>query len=190
MAKPTKYRRTWPKRARKMAEEGMSEKDIAASFGIHPTNFSKMKKRIPELEEALRVGKGTADRIVENALYKRACGYDYEEEVTEIKEYKNGEKVKMIKRVKKHVAPDVRAQEMWLYNREPELWKRNRDEHNSGIDPNEAAAQIREALAEMDKLDEIPNQNPKQKKKEGTQDEHTKPAKVADGQPAKAGKGK
>jgi len=153
MGAETKYRSTWPKRAKKMASEGMNEKDIAMSLGVHPTTFSHIKKKQPALREALRVGKGKVDRYVESALLKRATGYDYEEETTEVKEYKNGDRVKTIKRVKKHQPADVRAIEIFLYNRLPDDWKRNRDESAAGSTPDESARKIREALKAMTSLE-------------------------------------
>ena len=55
---------------------------------------------------------------MENALLKRALGYEYDE-IT----YENGEEVK---RVTKQVAPDITAQIFWLKNRKPQ---QRRDNH-------------------------------------------------------------
>ena len=63
------------------------------------------------------------DYQVENALLKRALGYQYDE-IT----YEDGEK---IKRVTKQVAPDTTAQIFWLKNRRPSKWKDKQEESNS-----------------------------------------------------------
>ena len=56
---------------------------------------------------------------VENALFRRAIGYEYDE-VT----YECGVETK---RVRKHVVGDVTAQIYWLKNRRPDLWRDRRD---------------------------------------------------------------
>ena len=59
------------------------------------------------------------DIQVENALLKRALGYDYTEEKVEVSE-KDGRKVTQ---TVKHVAPDTTAQIFWLKNRRPDRWR-------------------------------------------------------------------
>jgi len=58
------------------------------------------------------------DRAVEEALLKRACGYDVEETVVE--ESDRGEKRRT---TTYHIPGDVRAQIFWLRNRKPKVWK-------------------------------------------------------------------
>ena len=62
---------------------------------------------------------------MENALLKRALGYEAEETTTEIRE-ENGKKTKYIKKTMRHVLPDTTAQIFWLKNRRPDKW---RDKH-------------------------------------------------------------
>ena len=56
---------------------------------------------------------------VEEALLKRATGYDYEEDTWELVE---GE-LRLTKKCRKHVPPDVKAILSWLYNRLPNQWR-------------------------------------------------------------------
>lgn len=63
------------------------------------------------------------DIEVENALLKRAMGFEYEEVTTEIIEQQDGSQRKHIKRTKKMVVPDTMAAIYWLNNRRPDLWK-------------------------------------------------------------------
>lgn len=56
---------------------------------------------------------------VENALLKRALGYEYQEERIEVSE-KDG---KRIIQTIKHVVPDTTAQIYWLKNRRPDKWR-------------------------------------------------------------------
>lgn len=59
------------------------------------------------------------DIQVENALLKRALGYDFQEAKIE-KSDKDG--VKIIQTLK-HIPPDVGAAAFWLKNRRPDKWR-------------------------------------------------------------------
>ena len=58
------------------------------------------------------------DRQVEEALYRRACGYEAEDTV--IEENEKGVKERSNRY---HVPGDVRAMIFWLQSRWPEMWK-------------------------------------------------------------------
>ncbi|WP_295284102.1 hypothetical protein [Veillonella sp.] len=72
-------------------------------------------------------GKTVVDIQVENALLKRALGYEYVEYSEECSE----DGIKKKKTVK-HVIPDTTAQIFWLKNRRPDLWRDKRDLEMSG----------------------------------------------------------
>ena len=97
------------------ARDGLTDEQIAKNIGIATSTFYEWKKKELEFSEALKKGKEVIDFEVENALLKRALGYEYEEET-----YENGI---LTKKVKKHVAPDTTAQIFWLKNRKPNNWK-------------------------------------------------------------------
>lgn len=61
------------------AMDGLTDEDIAENIGINRVTLYDWKKRFPDIDNALKKGKETADRRVENALFKRALGYDVEE---------------------------------------------------------------------------------------------------------------
>ena len=63
---------------------------------------------------------------VENALLKRAKGFEYEETTTEIFEFPDGTTRKHIKKTKKYYPPDTGAAYIWLKNRLPDKWRDNR----------------------------------------------------------------
>ena len=63
------------------------------------------------------------DRQVENALLKRALGYEYKE----VSEKFEGGVLTERKITKKHVVPDITAQIFWLKNRKPEEWRDKRE---------------------------------------------------------------
>lgn len=98
----------------RLASFGHTNNEIAQILDIPVSTFDERLARSPKLQAALKHGKQKPNRQVENALFKRALGYEAVE-VTE----SNG---KPIKRVIKHIVPSVSAQEIFLRNRDPERW--------------------------------------------------------------------
>ena len=111
------------------ARDGLSDEQLADKMGICTSTFYAWKNKYPEISEALKEGKDVADRKVENALYKRACGFEFEEVTTERDEI-NG---KMItKRVTKFYPPDPTSMIFWLKNRKPDEWRDKRETEVTG----------------------------------------------------------
>lgn len=113
------------------ARDGLIDEQIAAKMGISHDTLYKYKKRYTEFAEALKKGKEVVDRQVENALLKRALGYEYEtvKKITS----GGGKKKKRIEKITKQVKPDVIAAIFWLKNRKPDVW---RDKQNIEMDIN------------------------------------------------------
>lgn len=105
------------------ARDGLIEEQIAHNMGVAYSTFRVWMDKFPALSEALKKGKAPADIQVENALFKNALGYDYEETVTEIEELAGGKQKKHVRRIKKHKPPDTTAQIFWLKNRRPDKWR-------------------------------------------------------------------
>lgn len=105
------------------ARDGLTDEQIAHNIGIAERTFTDWKDRFPSISAALKKGKAPVDIQVENALLKRALGYDYEEITTEIFDMPDGTKRKHIKKVTKMVIPDTTAQIFWLKNRRPDKWR-------------------------------------------------------------------
>lgn len=97
------------------ARDGLTDEQIAKNIGINRTTLYDWKKKEVNIADALKKGKEVIDFEVENALLKRALGYEYEEET-----YENGI---LTKKVKKQVPPDTTAQIFWLKNRKKEQWR-------------------------------------------------------------------
>lgn len=116
------------------ARDGLSDKQIAHNIGITQTTLYEWQKRFPELSEALKKGKEVVDREVENALLKRALGYEYDEITQEpVTDKDTGiTEMRVTKRVTKQIVPDVTAQIFWLKNRKPEEFRDKRDVELSG----------------------------------------------------------
>lgn len=129
------------------AKDGLIDEQIAHNMGINVSTLYEWKKKYNEITEALKKGKEVVDRAVENALLKRALGYDIEEVTTEYNFAM--EKEIVTKRVKKHIAPDTTAMIYWLNNRKPEVW-RNKQEVNANVNAN---VRIEDYLKENGKLD-------------------------------------
>lgn len=109
------------------ARDGYTMQDIANRIGISISALKKWRKQYPEIQEAISKGKEIIDYKVENALLKSALGYRTKEvKVTTIMRY--GKVVETQKEVtEKDQTPNVTACQVWLYNRKPDAWKRNRD---------------------------------------------------------------
>lgn len=112
------------------ARNGLTEEQIAKNLGISYNTFKRAKKdpNVGELiSAALITAKDVVDFQVENQLFKRAIGYEYEE-VKE--EYEMGILTKRTV-TKKMVPPDVSAQIFWLKNRKPTEWRDRREVDNT-----------------------------------------------------------
>lgn len=126
MARPSKWKsHVEPKlnRVEAWARDGLTDQQIAHNLGIGLRTYYEYKERYPQFSQSLQKGKDDVDIQVENALFKRAMGYTYEE-VQEIE--KDGQVVEKKKTVKE-VQPDTTAQIFWLKNRRPEIWRDKRE---------------------------------------------------------------
>ena len=89
-----------------LGRDGLTDEQIAHNMGITAKTLYVWKSAYGEICEALKKGKEIVDIQVENALLKRALGYEYMEERVEISE-KDGRKVIQ---TTKTVPPDTTAQ--------------------------------------------------------------------------------
>ena len=101
------------------ARDGLTEEQIAENMGICRDTLYEWKKQFSDISDTLKKGKEIIDRQVENALLKRALGYEYEE-ISE--KYELGILTER-KVTKKQVVPDTTAQIFWLKNRKPADWR-------------------------------------------------------------------
>ena len=118
------------------ARDGLTDEQIAKNIGISRSTLNEWKKKYSDISDTLKQGKEVIDRQVENALLKRAIGYEYEE----VSEKFEGGILTERKITKKQVVPDTTAQIFWLKNRKPSVW---RDKAHVDID------------AEFSKVDEL-----------------------------------
>ena len=110
------------------ARDGLTDEQIAENIGIGVSTLYDWKNKFLEFSEALKKGKEVVDRQVENALLKKALGYEYKE--IKIEENKGSYKKTT---VIKHIPPDTTAQIFWLKNRKKDVWG-DKKETESNID--------------------------------------------------------
>lgn len=101
------------------ARDGLTDEQIAKNIGISRSTLNVWKDRYSDISDALKKGKDIIDRQVENALLKRALGYEYEE----VKEKFEDGVITERTVTKKEVVPDTTAQIFWLKNRKPDKWR-------------------------------------------------------------------
>lgn len=116
--RPTKYKEEYNKQAEKLCRLGATDKELADFFEVNEDTIYEWKKVYPAFSEALKSGKLEADAEVADKLYKRATGYEVEEDV--IMQYQGTPVI--VKTIKKY-APDTTAAIFWLKNRKPKVWR-------------------------------------------------------------------
>lgn len=127
---------------------GLTDEQIAEKMGINRQTLYKWINKYGDIGDSLKIGKEDADLIVENALFKSACGYDYEEVTEELKyDRKTRTYVMMVtKRQKKHMPSSQTAQIFWLKNRRAENW---RDKVDNSKPLNEETDALSRAFEEL-----------------------------------------
>lgn len=110
------------------ARDGLTDKQVAHNMNIAESTLHEWKKKYSVLSESLKRGKEVVDRQVENALLKRALGYEFKETTQEMTE----DGMRVTKVITKQQAPDTTAQIFWLKNRKPQEWRDKQETEISG----------------------------------------------------------
>lgn len=119
---------TFPLLVEGYARNGLFDKQIAKNLGISKDTFYQYLKEFSDFSDGLKRGRHPVDIEVENALYKRAIGFEFDEKTTELEIDKDGQaKPARIKTTKKYIPGDVGAITFWLRNRKRSEW---RDRHD------------------------------------------------------------
>ena len=136
------------------ARNGLTNQQIAHNMGINPKTLYDWMNKNEVFREALKKTKEVVDIEVENALFKKALGYN----VTVQKAFKlkdiiyneNGKKVSETERIEYaeeeiHVPADTTAQIFWLKNRKRNDW-RDKVEYEAN---NEELNKVKELLTKI-----------------------------------------
>ena len=106
------------------SRSGLSKEQIAHNMGVRRVTLDDWIKKYPCISSAFKKGKDIADFEVENALFKRAKGYDTEEVIEDYALNNDGELIlAKVRKTKKHIPADTAAQIFWLKNRRPDKWR-------------------------------------------------------------------
>ena len=100
----------------KWCRDGLNEDQICINLGISVATLHVFKKKYPELAKALKKGREIAVTEIENALFKRALGFSYEETKISIRQV-DGREVKFTEKTTKYQPPDVAACSLLLKNK-------------------------------------------------------------------------
>lgn len=115
------------------ARDGLSKEQIAHNIGINVKTLYDWEQKYDPICNAIKKGKEVVAYEVENALYKRALGFEAEETTTEVRKDARGNTIeKHVKRVKKQVAPDTGAAIFLLKNLRPDKWRDKQNEEPPG----------------------------------------------------------
>lgn len=116
--RPTKYKKEYNDQVEKLCKLGATDKELADFFEVNEDTIHEWKKAYPEFSESIKRGKVIADLDVADSLYKRAMGYEHEEDVIF-----NDKGVPLIVNTIKHYPPDPTSMIFWLKNRRPKEWR-------------------------------------------------------------------
>lgn len=138
MAKRAKYEThilPYLDKIERWVEKGATNKDIAKNLGISYSTLRAWIKAGEEGEEkyaALTETFARARKVpndeVENALFRRACGIEYDERTyeTQWSDAENDYVEVCVKRVTKYIPPDPTSAMFWLTNMLPDKWQYHR----------------------------------------------------------------
>lgn len=118
--RPTDYREEYAEQARKLAELGATDQEVASFFAVDVRTIYRWKHDHDTFCQSLKVGKEVADDRVERSLYQKAIGYEQEE--VKIFMPAQAEAPVYAPFVAK-IAPDTTAAIFWLKNRRSQEWR-------------------------------------------------------------------
>ena len=116
------------------ARDGLNKDQIAKNIGIRRETLIQWEKQFPNISNSLKKGREVVIREVENALIKKAKGYDVEEITEELKfnQKTKQKELTVTRRVRKHVPPDTGAAAFVLKNYAPDRWSDRKEIEVSG----------------------------------------------------------
>lgn len=130
MGRPSKFKDEFVPQARKLAELGATDREIADFFEVDERTINRWKIDNEEFCQSLKVGKDVADERVTQALYRRALGYQHDAVKIAVNAAGEVTEVPFIE----HYPPDTTAAIFWLKNRRSGEWRDKQEvEHKGGV---------------------------------------------------------
>lgn len=102
----------------RLATIGLKDAEIAEFLGVSAETFRGWRNKYQTIRRIMDDVGLKRDACVVDALYKRAQGYEHLEDDIRVVD-----KELVITPTLKHYPGDVRAQELWLFNRQPKHWR-------------------------------------------------------------------
>lgn len=125
--RPSDYRPEYADQAFGLTLLGATDQDLAFVFGVSDTSIDTWKLKHPEFLGAITRGKHHADAQVGKALYDRAIGFEWQEDIAvKIRLPDRSEDVKVVT-VTRRAPPDTVACIFWLKNRQKNAWREKVD---------------------------------------------------------------
>lgn len=126
--------------------EGIPLEQVAAEYiGVSSQTLWRWTKGSEDLRTALGISSDVVNGKVEQALLKRALGYEYDEVTEELVE---GE-MRVTKKTRKHVSPDVKACLSWLFSRRPDRWRAQQSPIDETANDLDTAKKVLVAIKEV-----------------------------------------
>lgn len=144
MARPTKYKAEYAKIAKKMCELGATDFDIIEALGVARSTFYKWRHDHKPFSDALKVGKVASDDRVEQSLYRKAVGYEYE--AVKIFQFQGQEVVVPYTEIQH---PDTTAAIFWLKNRKPDQYREKPESEEAEAQSLNVTFEVREPVKDI-----------------------------------------
>ena len=109
----------------KWSRDGLTEDQIGKNLGISKNTVNEYKKKYSDFQDSIKRGRQSCVAQIENALVKRALGFEYEEVKNYMKDDGDGRITKYTEKTKKYQPPDVGACAILLKNKDRGNWSDN-----------------------------------------------------------------
>lgn len=137
--RPLEYdAKRFPTIAWALAVRGATNVEIADALGIAERTLYAWKKKYPEFLQSIKDGNGSADAQVTKSFFASCFDRQVKETRRIIKPNTDGTpQIVSVEETTRIIPANVVAQQVWLYNRCPESWRRNPDaeREDKGRDP-------------------------------------------------------
>lgn len=118
---------------------GFTDVKLAKLFDVSKSTINRWKYNYPEFWDSIKKGKDEFDvQVAEKSLLKRVKGFSYNETVKKsfpIKDEEGvitGYELRIVKKTRKHLAPDPTSIIFFLKNRNPARWRDKQQIEHTG----------------------------------------------------------